>query len=88
MLTGSSGFLVTAKAQTKTPDSALQLVKEQDVSSVEDLSLTACLVLRSLGDNNSKGLIREESPFPGASNCHQQSWGCSSAGDRNHCVSP
>lgn len=41
MLTGSSGFLVTAKAQTKTPDSALQLVKEQDVSSVEDLRLNS-----------------------------------------------
>lgn len=27
MLTGSSGFLVRAKAQTKPPDSALQLVK-------------------------------------------------------------
>lgn len=41
MLTGAFGFLVPAKAQTKTPDSALQLVKEQDVSSVKQLRLNS-----------------------------------------------
>lgn len=41
MLTRSFGFLVPAKAQTKTPDGGLQLVKEQDVSSVKQLRLNS-----------------------------------------------
>lgn len=41
MLIGSFGFLVPAKAQNKTPDSALQLVKEKDVSSVKQPRLNS-----------------------------------------------
>lgn len=58
ILTGSFGFVVQAKAQVKTLDSAFQLVKQQNVSSVKQLRLN-----NPVSDNSSKGLKEEAFPY-------------------------